>query len=165
MTSNILIIASIIANFAGALGFLLSIYVFVVYRRDKRPRLNVAIGRSVAITQEADGLPPIELFYIDISNPSDRRIKVLSIQIEYVERLGFFRRRVSRNIYPHFQSEENFPFIMPTGDNTSFVSDMDEFSNWLTEEKVSGKIQVKAIINDATGNQYRSRLLIVDIKK
>jgi len=165
MIYNLPQIASFFADMAGVAALILSIYVFVVNRRDHMPRLSIGIDREELEDSSNDyDSPPLDVIFVNIANPSERRIKVVSIMIEWSVRKGMLRTRRQADYYPDFQTKEKVPFLLVPGDNASYAVEADDLMSWLANAKhVTGKVSVRAIVSDATGNLFTSRWLLLNV--
>ena len=161
-------IASFLANMAGVVALMLSIYIFVVNRRDHLPRLSVGIDREELENDSNDDYlsPPLDIIFVDFANPSERRIKVVSVLVEWSVKKGLLRTRRQADFYPDFRTKEKVPFFLIPGDNASYTTEADDLIFWLADSKrASGKVNIRAIVRDGTGNIFKSRWLKLDVPK
>lgn len=161
-------IAYFFADMAGVFALVLSIYIFIVNRRDHLPRLSVGIDREELENNSDDDYisPPLDIIFVDIANPSDRRIKVVSVLVEWSTRRGILRSHKQADYYPDFQTKKEVPFFLVPGDNASYATEVDELILWLAESKrVAGKVNIRAVVRDGTGNLFRSRWLQLNVMK
>jgi hypothetical protein len=67
MTYNLSQVASFLTGLAGVAGLGLSIYVFLVNRRDRQPRLSIGVDREEVendYDDEYGGGPPLDIFFL-----------------------------------------------------------------------------------------------------
>jgi hypothetical protein len=153
MTTNFIFLLDQLTKIAGVLGFSLSLYVFCINRRDKKPRLILKIFHEVInndINEYGFSAPPDDEVVITVYNPALIRARLVSLEIE----LGSKRNRKSKSI-----SLENSPFDKPPlwiepHDKISLGSEMESFLMWLDTDLQEKNIQVVATIS--SGKNYRS---------
>jgi len=157
--SSLQVPAAIIADLAGFLALILSVYVFFVSRRDKKPRLTVGVDvAEVEVQYDETGYPetpPLDILFIDVANPSERRVKVQSVMIEIARFVGPIKYRRVREHYPHLHSKPEPPAFVTPGDDLVFSTELDEFVYWIRDTlHLDGKLKYRPIVHDATGNSY-----------
>ncbi len=152
-----LIVVGIVAGIAGVLGFFLSLYTYFTSRLDKRPKLDVDLFQDVIEykDEEFGSMPPEDMVFLDVTNPGNRRVKVLSKWIEVSRGFLFIRWRKHRRDYPYFMGKSE-PYWLPPGDNSTYGTEWRDFQLWLNQQGTSGQVYFRGLVRDATGNWYRS---------
>ncbi len=164
--SSLQVSAAIIADLAGVFALVLSVYVFFASRRDKKPRLTVGVDVTEFEGQYDErgypDTPPMDILFIDVANPSERRVKVLSMMIEVAKFFGPIKHQRVREYYPDFQSKPEPPSFVIPGDNLIFSADLEEFQYWIrTTKRMEGNIKFRPIVHDATGNSYKGNWTVL----
>ena len=145
-----------VVNLVGVGGFLLSLLALYFTRLDKRPRLSV----SVSVLEVEDEImdergqmvlgPPEKHFFVDISNPGEKRVKVNSVLLRFDG---------ENHHFPHFQADGrklDRAIYLPPGDNVVYHAFYDELTDWLEAQRQSGKVKLRAVAIDGIGKQYKS---------
>ena len=97
-------------------------------------------------------------FILDIANPSERRVKVSAILIDWGKRSGIYPDLVANRGTP-----KGLPFVLVPGDSAGCSTTTDELIDWMRSQGARGKVQIRARIVDALGKNYRSRKLSISI--
>lgn len=156
-------ITSIVAVVIAGLSFIISAAAFVNSIRARKPKLVVGISDGTleweTYDEEFGAMKEGEQrFFLDIANPSERRVKINAFWIEWGKR---------KEIYPDFQASigtpQEPPFVLPPGDSAGYSTPTDDLTSWLRSEGARKKVRVRARVIDALGKKYLSRKLSFSI--
>ena len=130
-------------------------------RFDKRPRLNVSVSNLKPEPEtDSEWGPdlPEEIFFLDISNPGEKRVKVTSVVLNWGK--NFFS-------YPEFRGDpkKRPPFALPPGDNLGFSTVTEDLIEWLYTRGARGDTRIRAVVWDALGKRHRSRPIRLKVGK
>ena len=148
-----------IGDVVSVLALAVSVLAYLNSRRDKQPRLTVGVDvidfEGTFDDRGYPDTPPMTVLFIDISNPSERRVKVVSAAIEVAGFIGPFAHHTVRAYYQGFQSRPEPPAFIVPGDNMGLSTEFDEFDNWIRNRaRARKRLKYRAIAHDATGNSY-----------
>lgn len=144
--------------YLGGLG--LSIYNFILNRKDKIPRLVIRVSKETtdySISEEGIESPPEDYFVISIANPSDKRIKISSIFLSQKDKNYFLTPSKEK---PPYLSGMKIPSVLSPYDSTTYVTPWDEFIYWLSDLLCKEQeVTVKIWVVDAIGKSYSGNKL------
>ena len=152
-----------LVDLVGVGGFLLSLLALYLTRLDKRPRLTVSVSVLEAEDEIMDERgemvlgPPEKHFFVDISNPGERRMKINSVLLRFDGEDHYF---------PHFQVDGkklDRAIYLPPGDNVEYHAFYDELTDWLQAERQSGSVKLRSVAIDGLGKKYKSSVFSVQL--
>ena len=147
--------SEVIALFALGVSLLSLFY----SRFDKRPRLRVSVSTAeLEAEEDPEWGPelPEEIFFLDISNTGQTRIKVMSHALSWGKMILH---------YPDFQAhhKREAPFWLVPGDSIYFGTPTDELQGWLYSQGARGSVRLRGIVWVALGKRHRSRPIRLEI--
>ena len=159
--------ASVIADLAGVLALILSLCIYFDSRRDKQPRLTVGVDvvdfEGTFDDRGYPDTPPMTVLFVDIANPSERRVKVASVTIEMARFLGPITYQPVWKLYPDFQASREIPTFLVPGNSMGLSAEFDEFEYWMRKKtRINSRLKYRPIVHDAIGNSYYGNWSRVD---
>ena len=136
---------------------------------DHRARLRVRIEDETIFSydEEFGEYPEGRALWIDVINPTSRRIKVASVWLRWSKWrwLPFGRRQ---RLFPELQRvkeewiQETRFWVEPWGDKV-LGADADELEYWLRPRSTSGEVWVRVVVRDVLGKGFRSNQVKLNV--
>ena len=145
-------LAAFITALVALAGLGLSIYNFILARRDRLPRLRVKLQNGFLT---ADRSLSDLMLIIEVANPATTRVTVTSVGIVFNTHLAVWPGRLPGTVA--------IPFDLDPGKNASFWTPLRNFAHSLYEEGYRRKVRLRARVSSAVGDEFTSRPFTLDL--
>jgi len=154
MTVSIDDMATLLAALVAVAGLILSIYNFIVDRRDKAIRLIAKIGNGfLTYGPELSDL----MLLLDIANVGEKAVKISTVEIKWKKREIVFFKGID--------GTAKVPFELPPGDSAKFWIPIKEVATALKKEGCTDREYVKACFRTAVDSEFLSKRFPIDVKE
>ncbi len=130
----------------AALGFLLSLYNFLVSRLEKRPRLVVTSGFAIAASPSAGA-------YYTFMIANHGRIDVFVSQL-------YLEIRDERMFFPDLRSERSLQGKVEPGEAVTFFQETDPLHQVLRNKGFTGQQTFPLVVENALGNRFSGKFKV-----
>lgn len=144
--------SQIITAIVAIYGAILSTYIFVINRLDKRRQLSVSWSRG--FRTYGPKMSP-EMLFITVTNPGDRTVTINTPRIKLPDD--------SSIVFPIPLSDVNFPHELKEGKNCRIWVEKTILFSDLIKREYSGIIKLVAEVEDGTGKIYKSKKFKINL--
>ena len=156
----------LIIDIVGVLGFFLALVVFITDRMDKRPRLAISVERDQIVVRYTHDIDDrsyeagdiYDVSFLDISNPSDRRIKIKSVYFEVAKRLGPFAGQKQSEYFNELTKDNDKPLWLSPGDNLTSSLETPDFREVIGVRRPANRwLRFRVVVHTGARKTFFSR--------
>lgn len=154
MTISINDVATLLTALVAVAGLILSIYNFVVDRRDKATRLVAKISNGfLTYGPELSEL----MLLLEIANVGQKPVKIAAVEIKWNKRKMVFLKGID--------GTAKVPFELPSGDSAKFWIPIKEVAMALRKEGCINREFVRACFRTAVDSEFVSKRFPINVKE
>lgn len=132
----------------------LSTYTWYVQRRDRRPQVKSVMEYAVIPPGIVD--PGEDLVAFTASNPGDRLVVLTSHHLSVPGKQNL-------HTFDHTLPGDRLPCELQPGQKCTLLRKLETLKEGLREAGFRGKVKVRSVFVDATGNRYCSKSFTLDV--
>ena len=154
MTISIEDLSTLLTALVAVASLSLSIYNFIVSRKDKATRLIARISNGF-LTYGTE-LGDLMLLF-EIANVGEKPVKISTVEVNWKKRKIVFLKRIG--------GTTKVPFELPSGDSANFWIPIKEVAIALEKEGCTNREYVRACFRTAVGNEFVSKRFRINLKQ